>query len=118
MTTREVGNQAEERAVEYLLGKGYTIVSRNWMYHNIGELDIVATKDDILVFVEVRFRTSTRYGLPELSISRAKWQKLRRTATLYLAKHGNYRPKVCRFDVIAIDLMSGEPIIRHYENCQ
>lgn len=116
-STRDVGERAEQTAVDYLVANDYVIVDRNWNYHNIGEIDIVATRDDTLVFVEVRYRTSTRYGLPELSISHGKWQKLRRTAKLYLAKHGAHRPKACRFDVIAIDMMSGEQSIRHYVNC-
>ncbi|MCU0330023.1 MAG: YraN family protein [Candidatus Kapabacteria bacterium] len=116
-STREVGERAEQAAVDYLVDSNYVIVERNWNYHNIGEIDIIAVKDETLVFVEVRYRTSTRYGLPELSISHGKWQKLRKTAKLYLAKHGAYRSKACRFDVIAIDMMSGEASLRHYVNC-
>ena len=58
MNTREKGDKAEEIAVKYLVDKGYSIKKRNFSFGKIGELDIIAEKDDTLVFVEVKYLKS------------------------------------------------------------
>ncbi|KKS22640.1 MAG: hypothetical protein UU80_C0004G0030 [candidate division WWE3 bacterium GW2011_GWA1_41_8] len=61
MHNREKGKLGEEIAAKYLIGKGYRIVERNWNCR-WGELDIIASKGDTTVFVEVKYRTSLQYG--------------------------------------------------------
>ncbi len=103
-------------AKQYLEHKGYQFVSSNFTFKKVGELDLVMTDGDILVFVEVRCRTHLSFGYPESSIGPVKQRRIRRTAEAYMLMHGWYG-KPCRFDVIAIDLLKGAPSIRHIINC-
>lgn len=114
-TTTDIGAWAEEIAAEFLINNDWQIVERNWRWKKLGEIDIIATDADTIVFVEVRHRTSTAYGTPEASIGRAKIGKLKRTATMYLTV-GHFHNHPCRFDVIAVDLVGGEVVLRHYRN--
>jgi putative endonuclease len=108
------GRQGETIAADYLANQQYHILHRNWRCA-IGELDIVVEKDDFLVFVEVRTRTSNRFGTPEESITAAKQQRLVDLAQTYLQEeqpgHVNWR-----IDVIAVHLNSHPPTINHIQN--
>jgi len=115
-STKTIGDVAEDIAVDHLEAQGWFIIERQWSHHNMGELDIVADDGTAIVFVEVRFRTRTDFGLPEETLSKAKLARIRRTAAMYMVKKG-IRDKACRFDVLAIDMMSGKPEVRHYRNC-
>ena len=112
----EVGKWGEDQAARYLEDKGYKIVARHWT-HRIGELDIVATKDVRVVFVEVKTRTNARFGAPEESIGYHKQEKLRRTANVYMLKHRLHNTPY-QIDSVAVmyDLMCKETTIRHLEN--
>jgi len=100
MNKVSLGKKAEEAASEYLSKKGYKIVARNFRC-SFGEMDIIAEDADVLVFVEVRSRRSSFYGLPQESVDWLKQQKLRRLASYYL-KINNVSDRKCRFDVIGI----------------
>lgn len=111
---KAAGNRGEDLAAEYLKGKGYSLVARNWRRRS-GELDIIARQDDVLVFCEVK---SSRYegeSNPELQVNRKKQIRLARLAREYLALE---QPafQVCRFDVIAVKTEQGRDIIQHIEN--
>ncbi|MFP4417439.1 MAG: YraN family protein [Chitinivibrionales bacterium] len=111
MHSREKGNKGEDRAVDYLLEKGYRIVSRNYQSRS-GEIDCVAqAPDGTLVFVEVKSARSSKNGHPFSWVTRAKQLKIARMARQYLADHKLTR-QACRFDVIAI--YQGE--IQHLKN--
>lgn len=96
----ELGKKAEEAATEYLRDNGYKIIERNFRC-SFGEIDIIAEDADVLVFVEVRSRRSSFYGLPQETVAWTKQQKLRRLAEYYL-KIKTVTEKKCRFDVIGI----------------
>ncbi|MBU3678117.1 MAG: YraN family protein [Candidatus Kapabacteria bacterium] len=115
MSTVEEGRWAEDIAVRHLEQLGYEIVERNFYFKKIGEIDIVARSGNTLVFVEVRHRTSTRYGSPEASLSLIKCAKIRRCAEAWLARHKQSRSP-CRFDVIAVDTAKGQMDVRHHIN--
>ncbi len=102
MNKRSIGNITEARASEYLEAQGCTILERNYRC-KLGELDIVAKDGDELVFVEVKYRRSERYGLPEQAVNRTKQANMRRVASWYLAEHRLSEDMPMRFDVIAID---------------
>ena len=115
MTTRQqTGQRGEDIAADYLMAKGYRILDRNWRC-SIGELDIIMEKGNVLVFVEVRTRTSSRYGSPEESITPAKQAKLIELAHTYLQEvesvHASWR-----IDIAAVVLRRGQPHINHIEN--
>lgn len=97
-----LGSKAERAALDFLVGKGLKPIGRNYRCRG-GEIDLIMLQDDCLVFVEVRFRTSTRYSSPELTVDSRKQKKIIRTAALFLADSRNYAEHAVRFDVVAIN---------------
>lgn len=106
-TRKKKGATAEEYAASYLLDQGYEIIDRNWRCRS-GELDIVARKDDVIVFIEVRSRSgSSRYGTPAESVNAHKINQVRKTAEVYLMyKQADFMTSMIRFDVIAVLLLA------------
>lgn len=96
-----LGNKAERTALKFLIRKGLTRVASNYRCRG-GEIDLIMLDDECLVFVEVRFRTSTNYSSPELTVDSRKQQKIIRTAALFLARTREYASQTVRFDVVAI----------------
>jgi len=94
---RAEGNRHEDRAADYLLGLGYTLVTRRFKASG-GEIDIVAMDGDTLVFVEVKFRAR---GAPEEAVGHVKALRLGDAVDAYLAKTGAYASPT-RFDLIAV----------------
>ena len=114
MNTKITGNAGEIKAAEYLLKKGYSIIERNYRTKG-GEVDIIAGKDDVVVFVEVK---SLPNGSPELlqtELNRGKLQRIVKTSKRFLLKHRQYSNSYVRYDVIVID-MPGYPVVYHIEN--
>jgi len=98
------GQWAENFACDYLRTQGLSMLERN--YHcRYGEIDLVMQHQDILVFVEVRYRSYQKYGGSRESIDYRKQQRLLITANHYLQTHPYARTSRCRFDVV---LMSGQ----------
>ena len=96
---RERGRRAEDAAVIFLQQNGLNMVARNYQCR-FGEIDIIARDGDALVFVEVRMRSGGAFGGAAASITRAKQEKLLRTARHYLS--GLARAPACRFDAVLI----------------
>jgi len=94
------GEAAENLAAAFLLRAGLTLVERNF-HCRFGEIDVIARDGATLVFVEVRMRTSERFGGAAGSITAAKRARLLRTARLYLA--GVARVPACRFDALLVN---------------
>ncbi|MBI5324433.1 MAG: YraN family protein [Ignavibacteriae bacterium] len=111
-STREKGTEAEDKAVDILVNKGYKIIHRNFTYGRVGEIDIVAKEGETLVFVEVRSRKTKDYGSPLESVSPKKQRVLRKVAEgyYYINKLNDVES---RFDIIAIDYSENPPIIEH-----
>ena len=100
MSTRSIGRLGEDAACRYLEENGYEIVARN-VYAGSGEIDIIACLEGTYLFVEVKRRSSGKYGAPIAAVTPAKARRILRAASLYLAMHGlSDRP--VRFDVIEI----------------
>ncbi len=95
-----LGRDGEQVAAEYLERSGLRILARNWRCSE-GEIDIVAAERRVLVVVEVKTRSSTRYGTPVEAITRAKRRRLRRLAVRWLAANGVLFDEV-RIDVIGL----------------
>lgn len=98
-TKAAVGSEKEQLGCRYLEGRGLRLVARNYRCRH-GELDLVMRDGDTLVFVEVRFRRSTRFGGAAQSVDGHKQQRLAAAAGHYLQSHPS--PLACRFDVLAI----------------
>ena len=94
----DLGKKGEEYAVRYLQQRGYKIIERNWIYEKY-EIDIIAQNDEYIVFVEVKTRSSDRWGNPEEAISKGKIKRIVEAADFYLNENDIDRP--ARFDVIA-----------------
>ena len=99
MSTKQDGDWGEALAAEYLEARGCRIVEREWRCR-LGEIDLIAEKDGMLLFVEVKLRTNLRYGMPREYVTAKKQEKLRAAALLYLGMHGIDAP--ARFDVAEV----------------
>lgn len=95
----ELGRQGEEYAADYLDEQGYKILDRNWMCGH-KDLDIVASKDGTLVFVEVKTRSSMDWGDPEEAVNEKKIRNLVHAADAYIRY--NRLDMDVRFDIISI----------------
>ena len=109
----DFGKLGEELAVEYLTGKGYKILERNW--HNIHkEIDIIAKDGEELVIVEVKARQTDEYGEPDIAVTKKKQRMLVAAANAYILKNG--LDTETRFDIVSIVIKDGEPVIEHIED--
>lgn len=102
MKRKELGASGEKIAKDFLKKKGYRIRETNFHCRE-GEIDIIAEKDDYLIFVEVRTKSSYGFGAPEESVTHAKKERLITLAFTYLNSHQNL-PSSWRIDVVAIEL--------------
>lgn len=111
-----LGKTGEAIAKQYLHQKGYTIIESNF-HKRAGELDIIAIIKDTLVFIEVKCRKGTHYGLPEESVTPWKIRTLVRSALYYKNKHPD-TPDAMRLDVVSIILNPDDTLfrIKHFEN--
>lgn len=119
MTTRDprhrFGQASEDRAEEFLRRKGYRILARN-LRTSLGELDLVAEDAGVLVFVEVKARTTGAFGGAVLAADRRKQAKLIRLASQYLAQR-HLMERACRFDVVLVQGEADAPLqVEHIEN--
>ncbi len=101
MLKREIGNKGEDIAVKCLKKKGYKIVERNFNVPKVGEIDIIATKREYLVFVEVRLRKDIFHGSGAESVNIYKQKRLIKAALTYM-KLTNMTDAPARFDVVSI----------------
>ena len=109
-----LGLKGELAAKRYLKKKGYKILKTNYQCR-FGELDIIALKDDCLVFCEVKTRSEGMIAPPQESVNHSKQQKMIKTALFFLQQHKSFMNS--RFDVIAITAKKdGQLQIEHLEN--
>lgn len=94
-----LGQKGEQKALNLLIRKGYTICHTNWRIGHL-ELDIIARKKDVLCFIEVKSRKNLRYGEPYIALTRKKQQNILLAAQAYIDKYNiDY---AIRFDLISI----------------
>lgn len=108
----ELGRRGENAAARFLDRRGYEILERNWQC-SAGEADIIARDGDVLVFVEVKTRSSTEKGLPAEAVDEAKRKRYGRIAALYVK---NYEvPDVSvRFDVVSLLVIAPDRVLMHH----
>ena len=99
---RAAGADKEQLAARYLVDNGYTVLERNFR-NKTGEIDIIAQNDNLIVFVEVKYRSSKKYGYAVEAVSYRKQQIIRQVAMYYLTTRYKSCDIPCRFDVIGID---------------
>lgn len=112
-----VGQRGEDQALDYLQARGYHLVARNWQRPS-GEIDLVMSDQEMLVFVEVKARRSETAGRADDAVSPSKAARLLTTAEWFLAEHPEHQHRIWRVDLlaIAIDDHTGAATIRHYPN--
>lgn len=113
MQNRQLGQNGEEIAENFLIKQGYKILERNRHFSRYCEIDIIALDKDTLVFVEVKTRKSEICGHPLEAITQTKYKNIRTGLSLYLQENSNY--KKFRIDVISV-LLKPKLEIKHLKN--
>lgn len=108
-----LARRGEEIAAAYFEQKGYRILARNYRCR-LGEIDLVVEKGRTLVFVEVKARTSLRFGTPEESVGERKKRKLQQVAQCYLNEKGLSCEEI-RLDVLSVLFKGDRFEISHFE---
>jgi putative endonuclease len=111
-----LGRWRENQAATYLEGRGYMFLERNFRTP-YGEIDLVVCKQDTVVFVEVKTRSSDSYGMPEEAITPTKAAHLLDAVRFYIEDHPTME-YTWRIDVIAVQRHAGDrpPLITHFRN--
>ncbi|MCI8283928.1 MAG: YraN family protein [Firmicutes bacterium] len=110
-----LGMIGEERAADYLDNIGYKIIKRNYRCR-YGEIDIIAMKQEVLCFIEVKTRASVRYGAPCEAVDERKKQHIIRCAYDYMDKFGGVYNDI-RLEIIELLYSEGRFYIRHIKEC-
>ena len=95
-----LGAEGERAAKAYLQAEGYRILHENYSTP-LGEIDLIAREGDVVVFVEVKARTSDEFGPPQSSVTLTKQRQIVKVAGLFLEREG-LTETACRFDVVAV----------------
>ncbi len=98
--SQQFGQKAETMAARFLKRRGYKIIERNYRTRS-GEIDIIARDGDTLVFVEVKARTSSRYGSAKAAVTSHKQRQISKVALGYLQRTDQSHVKA-RFDVVTV----------------
>ena len=117
---RTKGNIGEVIAINYLQKNGFKIIERNFSPKTNfqgGEIDIIAQKNGMIHFIEVKMRGSADFGYGRESVTMHKQKIIRRLATRYLVSRGIYQTAACCFDVIEINGTYANHKIEFLENC-
>lgn len=110
---QELGRRGEDAAARFLERRGYDIIARNWTCL-AGEADIIARDGEMVVFVEVKTRSSCEKGLPSQAVNDEKRKRYKRIAELFLHDY-EAEDVAARFDIVAIVVAPPDrAIIRHY----
>lgn len=99
MVNQQIGQIGEQGAVDYLISRNYKVIQRNWRYKRF-EVDVIAQDENQLVFIEVKTRSSTKYGEPAAFVDSKKQRLLIQAADEYAYLH-NFNGEI-RFDIISI----------------
>ncbi len=110
---QEIGDKGEELAANYLKSKGYSILEKNFRARK-SEIDLICQKDNLLVFVEVKTRSSTKFGNPESFVNEAKAAKVIEGAEAYI-EINNWNEAI-RFDIISIIFGGVKPEVEHFKD--
>ncbi len=109
---RQIGGEYELRAIRFLTEQGYELLERNY-YTPFGEIDAIFQKNGVLIFVEIKYRSSGRCGDPIEAVGKSKQRRISKSAMYYYTYHGASQGRACRFDVVGI---YGDERIVHIEN--
>lgn len=111
---KDKGDRGEERAAAFLEAQGYRILERNYRCP-LGEVDLIARDGATVVFVEVKTRSSSRFGSPQAAVGPGKQKRMTAVALFYLKGRG-WLTAPARFDVAAVSLVDGREAVTLYRN--
>lgn len=111
-THRQIGNEGEDLACEFLVNKGWEILDRNY-YFGHSEIDIIAKNEDFYVFVEVKSRSTDFFGRPEEFVSDEKVQRIFQAAEAWIIEKKLFGAPM-RFDVIGILISKRKSVSIHH----
>ena len=106
--SKTIGAAMESKALAFLQEQGLKLLQRNFNTR-MGEIDLIMTDQETLVFIEVRYRQNHSYGSALESVNFSKQQKLIKTAQYFLQTQKHYQKSDCRFDVIAFSKDNNTP---------
>jgi len=109
----EKGKAGEDLAAQFLSDKGYQVLARNYRFKR-SEIDLIAQKDNCLVFVEVKLRTTDAFGYPEEFVNEKKATKIMEGADQY-SYDVNWKGNI-RFDIVAIRQINGQTEVVQIED--
>ncbi len=113
-TKQDIGSIGEQAAVDFLLSNGYAILERNWRTGNL-EVDIIALKDNVLAFVEVKSRSENFLVAPQNAVTKTKQRNIISAAGRFVERYG--REEEVRFDIISVVLRQGNVVdLEHIES--
>jgi len=101
ISKRELGNMGENIAVSYLMENNFTVLERNYRFSRLGEIDIVASENEYICFIEVKTRSNTIFGTPSEAVNIKKQNKIKKISQIYLKEKGLLN-RAQRFDVLEI----------------
>lgn len=110
---KKIGDKGEQQAGLYLRANGYEILETNWRSGK-AEVDIIAKKDNLMVFIEVKTRKNNKFGYPESFVSESQQERIHYAAEDYLEKL-NWKGRVS-FDILAITTESSPINLEHFED--
>ncbi len=110
--SHNLGVEGEKIAKKHLLDKGYAILQQNWRFKKL-EVDIIASYKDLIVFVEVKSRSTSDFGEPELFVTKKKQGFLISAAHEYLVS--NDIELECRFDIVSVLRNNNKTSVKHLE---
>lgn len=116
-SNKKSGDIWEITAIKYLQNHDYQILDTNFKFGRFGEIDLIASHQDLTVFVEVKYRSSDRFGTAEESITKSKLHKCLKTVEYYCKKHRIDFEKI-RFDVITVTKQTTSFQVKHYRNIE
>ncbi|MBS7295059.1 MAG: YraN family protein [Treponema sp.] len=114
MNTKVIGNEGENKALEFLLRNGYELLHKNWRTR-FGEIDIIVKKDNLIVFVEVKSLPKGNLDYLSKVLNKDKQERIIKTSKRFLLNNRQYSNSYIRYDVIVID-MPGMSEVYHIEN--
>lgn len=108
----KTGNKGEKLAADFLTKKGFEVIARNWRFKR-AEIDLIITRDNWIIFVEVKTRSSVAFGEPEEFVDEIKYRNMFDAAEEYVYAN-NWHGHI-RFDIVSVKL-GRETIIEHFED--
>lgn len=107
--SRMLGKSAEQLAEIFFSKQGFILIKKNF-FSRFGEIDLICKNQKLLLFIEVKSRTSSQFGHAFEMVSLSKQKKIRLTADLFLQTHPYYQFLIPRFDVLAFEEKNQDPI--------